>query len=104
MIRSIFTQRIDWHGITVEVAYEPDWLDMGDEYEGPTAHLQIRSVDPERAPLPITESGYRSHFLPASAVTDAGGPLAFARAWLDEVAQSKAWVASVEEARQFELF
>jgi hypothetical protein len=26
------------------------------------AHLAIRSVAPERAPLPITETGYLSHF------------------------------------------
>ncbi len=26
------------------------------------AHLEIRSIKPERAPLPITETGYRSHF------------------------------------------
>lgn len=29
-------------------------------------HIEVSTIEPERAPLPITETGYRSHFLHAS--------------------------------------
>lgn len=99
MIRGVFTQRIDWHGITVEVSYRPDWMPgLG------VAHLELCSVAPERAPLPMSETGYRSHFLPADEVVAEGGPIAYAVAWLDHAAAAPAWLAQQEKARQFTLF
>lgn len=100
MNRSIFTQRMDWHGITVEVSWEPAWLGSEDYRTG---HLQVRSVAPERAPLPMTETGYRSAFLHPDIVTEEGGPLTFVRAWLDEAARAPAWQAQQDEARQLVL-
>ncbi len=38
------------------------------------AHIQVRSIYPTDVPLPITETGYRSQFIAASAVA-AGGPV-----------------------------
>ena len=42
-------------------------------------------------PLPITETGYRSHFPHPADVEHLGGPVAYVEAWLDAMAQSKAW-------------
>lgn len=97
MISSIFKSRIDWSGIEIEISYQPNWL-------GVSAHLQISSITPERAALPITETGYRSHFLSAEEVEEAGGYVAFARAWLDHAAASQEWLAKCEAQRQYELF
>lgn len=48
--------RFTWQGIEIEASYWPSkW--------GTTDHLEIRSIRPERAPLPITETGYRSHLI-----------------------------------------
>ncbi|MGE0288409.1 MAG: hypothetical protein AB7I42_22395 [Bradyrhizobium sp.] len=46
------------------------------------AHIQVRSIYPTDAPLPITEIDYRSHFIAASAVA-AGGPVAYVGVWLE---------------------
>lgn len=103
--RSIVTQAFDWHGITVSVEFEADWLGAaarGSRF--PVAHLAVRAVAPERARLPITETGYRSHFLAQGEVEAAGGPAAYARAWLDCMAQSREWVAYERDSRQLMLF
>ena len=56
------------------MSYEPHWL--SEIYGEPVAHLELRSLDPEEATLPVNETGYRSHFLSASEVLDRGGPVA----------------------------
>lgn len=100
--REAETFRIVWQGIEVEIVYQPDWLNSSDG-PYPRAHLTITSISPNRAPLPITETGYRSHFLTADLVADYGGPEAYVRAWLDHEAGSKAWKRKVVEARQLRL-
>lgn len=104
MISRIFVQRIDWNGITVEVSYEADWLNLAKEQGSPVAHLQIRSVSPERAELPISETGYKSHFPPMSDVIAHGGPITYVREWLDEAATTEAWKTHQSQTRQFSLF
>jgi hypothetical protein len=94
MIPGVYVHRIDWDGITVEITYEPDWMRSVD-----VAHLQIQSVVPERAPLPFTETGYRSHFLSDADVLAGGGPIAYVRAWLDHAAASPLWRAQQDAAR-----
>lgn len=100
--RSIVSETFDWRGITVQVEYEADWL--GAAARGSkliaSAHLQLRSVSPERARLPVTETGYRSHFLPMGEVEAAGGPVAYATAWLNAAAASRVWAAYERESRQ----
>lgn len=102
--RHIETFTAEWHGITLEIVWEPCWLNFSssDGYE--TAHLEVRSVSPEDAPLPITETGYRSHFTSAETVTSFGGPVDFVLAWLDEEATTPAWRDREQAARQFALF
>lgn len=90
-----------WSGITIQISFERDWLSMT---ICPTAHLQIKSVSPARAPLPIAETGYRSHFLSAEAIDDLGGPVAYALAWLDAEALKPKWKAAEQARRQLSLF
>ena len=105
MISSIFVQRMDWHGMIIEITYEPNWMGgFSEAYGEPLAHLQIRSVSPVRAALPVTETGYRSAFLPGSLITAEGGPVSFVRNWLDGAAGDPAWKHTQEQARQFSLF
>jgi len=98
MNRHIEVYRTDWNGIQLEVTYEPEWL-AGEAL----AHLQVRSISPERAPLPITETGYRSHFTTASAIDAAGGPVAFVDVWLAAESQAPDWRKREEAGRQFAL-
>jgi len=90
--------RFTWRGIEIEATYSPrKW--------GVIAHLEIRSIMPERARLPITETGYRSHFHQPGTVEERGGDvIAQVTAWLDEEATSREWLAYVEASRQGELF
>lgn len=100
MISRIFVQRFDWNGITIEVSYEPDWLNLSSACGAPVAHLEVRSLAPDRVALPISETGYRSAFPPAATVTAMGGPLSYVRAWLDDAARSPEWRDRQEAARQ----
>ena len=90
--------RFTWEGIEIEVIYCPvKW--------GVIAHLEIRSVKPERAPLPITETGYKSHFHPCGTVEASGGDVvAQIIAWLDEEVAKPNWRAYLAKSRQGELF
>jgi len=100
--RHIIVETIDWQGIALSVSYEPKWLST--ERAHPVAHLQVSVVGPECVPLPITETGYRSHFLSPEEIAEAGGAVEYVRAWLDYAAQSPEWRRRKEAARQLSLF
>jgi hypothetical protein len=102
MNRHIETFRIEWSGIAIEIRYEPHWLGMDIGYD--TAHLEIESIVPERTPLPITETGYRSHFTSPETVAAYGGPIAFVEAWLETESQAPGWRHEEQARRQFDLF
>jgi len=68
---------LDWHGQALTVRWCPSWG------TGDTAHLEI--VTDDRRPHPISETGYRSHFIPCGVVEEAGGPVAYVTAWLHRV-------------------
>lgn len=84
-----------WRGKHIEVAYDPS------SFAG-SAHLQIRSRN-ARA-LPITETGYRSHFAHPQDVAHLGGPAAYVEAWLNAMAETKAWKRAEREGLQLALF
>ena len=94
--RPIETLGLEWRGERLTVTYEPNWL-------GVTGHLEVRA-DRDGAGLPITRTGYRSHFLNPAHVDAAGGPLAYVRLWLDQAAADPAWLEEESAARQMALF
>ncbi len=104
MTRHIETFDAIWNGIQLAITWEPHWLSNGDDRGWDNAHLQIEAVSPERAMLPITETGFRSHFTTAEVVESYGGPVAFVLAWLAEEAATPAWRQREAVARQFALF
>lgn len=92
------TYRFTWRGIEVEAVYTRFKQSV-------IAHLEVRSIKPERAPLPITETGYRSHFhQPGTVEAQGGDVVAQVVAWLDEEAKKPEWRRAEEAARQFSLF
>jgi hypothetical protein len=92
------TFHFQWQGIEVEVRYTPRRWSVID-------HLEIRSIAPDGAPLPITGTGYRSRFMQPETVEAHGGDVvAQVRAWLDEEAAKPEWLAHVAASRQGELF
>ena len=97
---------LDWHGIRIEVRYCRCWTQLyrgyPDEYS--MAHIEIESIEPAHAMLPITETGFLSHFVPEPCVIEGGGVLDYVSAALDEAAANPKWKAKELAARQYSLF
>lgn len=100
--RSLSADTLVWEGVTLRVSYEPDYCDMGGDRV--FAHLQLQVLEPAKAPLPVTGTGYRSHHLPKWLVEEAGGPLPYVKAWLDQEGRSLEWRQAQAAARQLDLF
>lgn len=94
------SQKVSWQNIDIEVRYCPNWS-VGDDSCG-FAHLEIISED--RQKLPITGTGYKSHFLPPEEITAFGGAIDYALAWLNEAGTSEPWLKHIENQRQGCLF
>ncbi len=101
--RTIEVDVLLWQGVTIEVSYEADWLSLK-RLPDRTVHLSITAIMPKRAPLPFTETGYRSHFVHRDDVAEAGGPAAYVSAWLDDAARSPEWLEHERTSRQLSLF
>lgn len=86
--------RLTWCGIVVEVRHNPNFLNLGFD------HIEIEAIDPPRCPLPITATGYRSHFIDPGDLDDYESTSGFVRFWLDTAAQSPEW----QRDRQMSLF
>ncbi|MEJ0027706.1 MAG: hypothetical protein WDN01_16905 [Rhizomicrobium sp.] len=98
--RAIREQTLQWRDVTLAVSYERDWMGMKDTI----AHLQIRVLGPKGAVIPLTDTGYRSHFISSVYVDEAGGPLAYVRRWLESEAATPAWKRREQASRQLSLF
>ena len=60
--RHVETHTLLWNGIRIEIRYCPSWSESYEcVYGHPLAHLEIETIDPARTPLPVTQTGYRSH-------------------------------------------
>lgn len=91
--------RFTWEGIEIEARYAPlKWNVI--------VHLEIETIQPERTPLPITETGYLSHHHQPNSIEEANGGdvVAFVKDWLNEKAQSKEWQDYLENSKQLSLF
>jgi len=84
--------------IKIRITHARDYLSSG------TDHIEVESLVPKKARLPITETGYRSHFIPALELVNAGGTVTFVSAWLEREAAGKAWRAKATAAAQADLF
>jgi hypothetical protein len=67
-------------------------------------HLELSLVKPKGAPLPLTSTGYFSHYVNAELLSADGGAIAYFTAWLDREARTKTWHTTEFRWRQGELF
>lgn len=73
---------ITWRHVEIEITYTPEkWIVVD--------HIELKTKD--KAALPVTETGYRSHYVDVGAVTHYGGVVAFVTAWLDHEAERTGW-------------
>jgi hypothetical protein len=92
---------IQWRALRIRVSYTPDWLSSeADRHH--TAHIEIDSCDSQ--PHPISETGYRSLFVPGNAYADIDEVVHTVLTWLDRAALSREWKAFEAEQRQGRLF
>lgn len=73
---------IIWRGVRIEITFTLDAFGMAE-------HIELRTEG--RTPLPVTGTGYRSHFMTKGTVAEHGGAVAFAAAWLDHEAARTGW-------------
>ena len=92
------THKLVWRHATCRVRHTRDYISKG------WSHIELMVTSPKGAPLPITSTGYLSHFLDAADLAAAGGPVAFFLAWLDRDATTKAWHRAEFAWRQGDLF
>lgn len=94
------TYVLNWQGIEIEARYVPR------EFGGVIAHLELQSINPPKARLPMTETGYRSQFHPVGTIErDFGGDVVAAVTnWLNEESKSKQWQDYIKNSKQLALF
>lgn len=92
------TERFTWRGVSMTATHTRNWLSDG------WSHLELRVVKPKGIPVPITTTGYLSHFTEEDLVRTAGGPAAFFLAWLDREAGSKKYLSTLARWQQLDLF
>ena len=86
-----------WCDYQIEVEHTPN------KFEG-FDHIEVRTILPKSAPLPITETGYRSSFPPSVDVRVRGGAMQYVLDWLNEAQASDEWQRYVHQANQRTLF
>ena len=70
-----------WHGLEITVEVSRNWLNTDHH------HIEIHC----REPLPITNTGYRSHFMLADEFEALPSLEEFVRSWLESESHSKNW-------------
>lgn len=96
------TYQTEWQGIGLTIQHCPRWLCSHGEMI--TQHIEIRSAG--KVPLPITATGYRSHFINgAEALAEFNhDPAKYVLWWLEDAAKDPQWKQFEEAAQQYSLF
>lgn len=89
------SETIVWRGIGIEIIHTANYCAGMD-------HIEIHSEN--KIPVPITETGYKSHFFPSGGLDGYTGAVEYVRAWLDHEAKTKAWKAQEFASMQGSLF
>lgn len=95
--RQSTSHTVTWREFKLRIKHTPDYLEAG------WSHVELQLVAPKDAPLPITTTGYRSHFLAETELIAGGGAVVLFTAWLDREAKSKAWAKAEFKWRQGDL-
>jgi len=85
---------IIWADRRISVSYRANWLR--------TSYWHIELRCDER--LPVTQTGYRSIFVPEADLVNEAAITDFVIAALDQAALSKAWHDYLQASRQLDLF
>jgi len=97
-------QTFFWQGIKIELKVSVPYSCYRKTYGHDMYHIEVSSIEPERAPLPISETGYRSIWLQEPQLEEFSGALAYVTEFLNHEAKSNEWKQQHEETRQYQLF
>lgn len=89
------SKTIIWRGIRIEIIHTANYCVGMD-------HIEIHSEN--KIPVPITETGYKSHIFPSGGLDGYASAVEYVRAWLDHEAKTKAWKAQEFASIQGSLF
>ena len=94
------TYKLTWQGINIEARYDPEYC------KDVVAHLELESINPPRAQLPMTQTGYRSHFHPIGMIEAkyGGDIIAVVTNWLKNKTKPETWRAQIDNAKQQKHF
>ena len=67
-------------------------------------HVEIRSIAADGQALPITDTGYRSHFSPAGTFEDLTDAVEATKQWLAEKSVNRKWRDYIRDGVQHDLF
>ncbi|MBL3575658.1 hypothetical protein JMK10_17720 [Rhodovulum sulfidophilum] len=95
----VWEHRLLWRDYVIKIIHTCGWC----RQQG-VDHLSITCLAPDRAPLPITETGYKSHFLAEFEIAKAGGAVPYVEAWLNQEASTPEWHQQEQASRQMTLF
>lgn len=97
-IEMIWQHPATGHAVHLRVEHTRNYLVAG------TDHLEIHVTSPKKAIIPLTDTGYRSHFIDGDQLKDAGGVRRFVEQWLAAESRSKEWQKKDLERQQGDLF
>lgn len=89
---------IIWQGIEITLKYTPHYSEHCDSL----LHIEIRASNKE--PLPISETGYRSHFFYSEKIYTLPEVEEMVKCWLDGEAKNKEWQNLQRKRQQLTLF
>lgn len=93
-----------WNGIHIHVIHTANVSAAYHEIYGYClSRLEVEAISPARASLPITKTGYLSHYIRTDSIDHYDGPVAYVRLWLDSEAQNPAWLALRDTTAQLSL-
>lgn len=93
--RNTISETIVWRGINIEITHVTGYFCGMD-------HIEIHTED--KTPIPITDTGYKSHFFSTGGLGEFESAVDYVRAWLEHEAKRKAWKAQEFASRQLSLF
>lgn len=92
-----------WNNIAITIGYVPNYSNSVKELTGETlSHIEVRSANQQK--LPITETGYRSHFTSKKEIEMYGDAESYVLKWLNQESQSKEWQDYFLSSQQLTLF
>lgn len=95
----IFT--LGWQNFEVTIKFNSSYSEAFKHIQGMSmAHIEVKADEP----LPFTETGYRSLFIPLPEVIEYGGAVSLVQSWLEEAAKTPAWKKYQAERKQLSLF